>query len=78
MKRRIPKYAALLTMLSLGLTVAFVIGATGSHRHRGTGKLHEGGSKLDFSAEGAIIITAGSPITCVAIKAETTASISRQ
>ena len=67
MKRRIPKYAALLTMLSLGLTAAFVIGGPIASA-QGTGNCLEGSTKLDFSAE-TYTINAGSPITTVAIKA---------
>jgi hypothetical protein len=67
MKRRIPKYAALLTMLSLGLTAAFVIGGPIASA-QGTGNCIEGGSKLDFSAE-EYTINADAPITQVAIKA---------
>jgi hypothetical protein len=67
MKRRIPKYAALMTMLSLGLTAAFVIGGPIANA-QGQGNCIEGGSKLDFSAE-EYTINADAPITLVAIKA---------
>jgi hypothetical protein len=69
MKRRILKYAGLMTMLSLGLTAAFVIGGPiAAAQGQGTGNCLEGSTKLDFSAE-TYTINAGSAITTVAIKA---------
>jgi hypothetical protein len=66
MKRRIPKYAALMTMLALGLTAAFVIGGPVASA-QGKGTCIEGGTKIDNPGNFEVINVSG--ITQVSVKA---------
>jgi hypothetical protein len=69
MKQRILKFAALSTMVSLGLVAAYVVAGPVAAQPGG-GNCLEGGTKLDFSAEEYTInAPAGSVVTAVSIKA---------
>jgi hypothetical protein len=66
MKRHVAKFAALTTMVSLGLLAAYVL--AGPVAAQGQGTCIEGGTKIENPGDSEVI-TAGSPITQVAIKA---------
>jgi hypothetical protein len=67
-KRHVAKFAALTTMVSLGLLAAYVL--AGPVAAQGQGTCIEGGTKIENPGDSEVI-TAGSPITQVAIKAGT-------
>jgi hypothetical protein len=65
-KRHVTKFAALTTMVSLGLMAAYVL--AGPVAAQGQGTCIEGGTKIENPGDSEVI-TADSPITQVAIKA---------
>jgi hypothetical protein len=69
-KRHVMKFAALTTMVSLGLTAAYVL--AGPVAAQGKGTCIEGATKIDNPGDFEVITApAGSVITAVAIKAGT-------
>ena len=66
MKQHVTKFAALTTMVSLGLMAAYVL--AGPVAAQGQGTCIEGGTKIENPGDSEVI-TADSPITQVAIKA---------